>query len=237
MPSELSLRRANVDDLPAIAELYQRVREAAVPAMPPLVHTPGDVVAWTRGWDLSVREVWVAETDHLVGFLAMTGSWLDDLYVDPAGQRDGVGSALLEVAMATHPQGFALWVFETNHPALAFYRRHGLVELERTDGSGNEERSPDIRMVWPGEDAVGFLRGQIDEVDRELGQLLARRAALTAVVQDHKPVPGQAGRDPLREREIAEGMAVHAPALGADRLARIVHTIISESLDAVDSDR
>jgi chorismate mutase len=39
-------------------------------------------------------------------------------------------------------------------------------------------------------------------------------------------------RDPAREREIAEAMARRAPALGAERLARIVHTVITESLDA-----
>ena len=59
--------------------------------------------------------------------------------------------------------------------------------------------------------------------------MLARRVALTRAVQPHKPV---AERDPDRERAIAEAMALRAPALGADRLARIVHAIITESLDA-----
>lgn len=232
MPSDLSLRRASTADLPSIAGIHQRARHAAVPAMPPLVHTLDELVAWVTGWDLTRREVWVAETDRVVGYLSMTATWLEDLYVDPDAQRDGVGSALLEVAVASRPQGFALWVFESNHPARAFYRRHGLVELEHTDGSENEEQTPDIRVAWLGEDPVAFLRGQIDEVDHDLGQLLARRTALTAAVQDHKPVGGQTGRDPRREREIAERMASLAPELGADRLARIVHVIITESLDA-----
>ena len=118
-----------------------------------------------------------------------------------------------------------------NTPARGFYTRHGLVELERTDGAGNEEKQPDIKMAWAGTDPLAFYRGLIDEVDADLGDVLARRAALTRAVQPHKPV---AERDPDRERAIAEAMALRAPALGADRLARIVHAIITESLDAVD---
>jgi chorismate mutase len=58
---------------------------------------------------------------------------------------------------------------------------------------------------------------------------LARRVALTRAVQEHK---ADAARDPGREREIAAAMARRAPELGEDRLGRIVHAIITESLDA-----
>ena len=51
-------------------------------------------------------------------------------------------------------------------------------------------------------------------------------------MQPHKPI---AERDPDRERAIAEAMALRAPALGADRLHRIVHAIITESLDAAEA--
>ncbi|KQY63999.1 MULTISPECIES: GNAT family N-acetyltransferase [unclassified Nocardioides] len=237
MSSELTLRPATGDDLPDIAQLYLRVREAAVPAMPPIVHSADSVVAWVTGWDLSERDVWVAEQDELLGFSTLTPTWLDSLYVDPGTQRSGVGTALLDVAKGLRPDGFALWVFESNEPARAFYRRHGLVELEGTDGSANEERSPDLRMAWLGNDPLDFLRRQIDEVDHDLGLLLARRAALTSAVQDHKPVGGAAGRDPVREHAIAEAVALQAPALGVDRVARIVDSIITESLDAHERSR
>lgn len=232
MSSELNLRPATTDDLAGVAALYERVRSAAVPLMPPAVHTSDEIRSWVTGWNLAEREVWVAETDRLVGFLVLTETWLDALYVEPAAQRSGVGSALLEVARNRRPEGFGLWVFETNEPARGFYRHHGFVELEHTDGAENEERSPDIRMVWPGEQPLAHLRRQIDEVDHDLAQLLARRAALTAAVQDRKPVAGHSGRDAAREAEIAERMGRLAPALGVARLARIVDVIITESLDA-----
>jgi chorismate mutase len=125
-------------------------------------------------------------------------------------------------------------VFETNLAARRFYRRHGLVELEHTDGSGNEEGAPDLRMAWPGADPVSFLRGQVDEVDAELAVLLARRAALTAAIQRFKPVAGHAGRDPGREAHIAARMAAHAPGLGEEGFRRIMHEVITVSLDAAE---
>jgi chorismate mutase len=84
-------------------------------------------------------------------------------------------------------------------------------------------------MAWLGNDPLGFLRGLIDDVDQQLGDLLARRAALTAAAQPHKRA---AERDPEREREITARLAARAPALGEERLARILHSIITESLDA-----
>ena len=233
MPTDqqpVSLRPAVPEDLPGVADLHSRVRDAAYPAMPRGLHDPEDVRGWVTGWDLGTQQVWVALAgDRLAGYARVSGDWLDDLYVDPSAQGTGIGSMLLDVVKAERPNGFSLWVFESNEPARAFYARRGLVELEHTDGSGNEERQPDLRMAWPGADPLAFFRGLIDEIDTELGNLLARRAALTRATQAHKP---DSRRDPAREREIAETMATRAPALGADRLARIVQTIITESLDA-----
>jgi GNAT superfamily N-acetyltransferase/chorismate mutase len=236
MPTEVSLRLAGHDDLPAVAELYLAARRAAVPLMPPGVHPDDDVRRWVGAWDLSTHEVWLAEADGtLVGFATLTATWLESLYVAPSAQRAGIGSALLDVAKAQRPHGFALWVFESNVPARSFYARHGLVELERTDGSANEERRPDIRMAWPGADPLAFYRAMIDEVDLTIGDALARRAALTRVVQEHKravSAVADPARDASRERDIVARVAELAPELGEERVARIMHAIISESLDA-----
>jgi GNAT superfamily N-acetyltransferase len=230
VPPEITLRPAVAGDVESIVAVQLSSRAAA--AMPPGVHPEHEVRAWlTERLDLD--EVWAAEVDgEVAAYARFTQTWLDDLFVAPAHAGQGLGSALLDLVKAQHPGGFCLWVFEMNVPARGFYARHGLVELERTDGSGNEEKQPDIRMAWPGTDPLGFYRRLIDEVDSDLGDVLARRAALTRAVQPHKPV---ADRDPDRERAIAEAMALRAPALGADRLHRIVHAIISESLDAAGS--
>jgi GNAT superfamily N-acetyltransferase len=227
---ELVLRPATVADLPAIAELHIRVREASYPSMPHGIHPDHEARAWVAGWDLATYEVWVAEAEGgLAGYARSDREWLDDLYVEPHHQGTGVGSALLDLVKAQRPAGFCLWVFESNEPARAFYRARDLVELERTDGSANEEKAPDIRMAWPGSEPLAFYRSLIDSVDHDLGELLNRRAAITAAVQPHKETPE---RDLDREREIARALALRAPALGEERLYRIVHQIISESLDA-----
>ncbi len=64
------------------------------------------------------------------------------------GQRGrGIGSALMAEAQAEADR-LMLWTFAANVGALAFYARHGFTEVERTDGSGNEEGLPDVRMIW-----------------------------------------------------------------------------------------
>jgi GNAT superfamily N-acetyltransferase len=86
--------------------------------------------------------LYVAEWDgSIVGF-AHGGGYRDDedrptpaagevyaLYVQPAEQGSGVGSALLEVATAAlREHGFdplLLWVLADNAPARGFYERHG----------------------------------------------------------------------------------------------------------------
>jgi chorismate mutase/GNAT superfamily N-acetyltransferase len=238
--TDLLLRPAVPDDLPAVARLYLSARRAAAEAgaMPRLVHSEEAVETHVVGLDLADparREIWLAEGESgLLGWAQVAGDWLDGLYVDPAAQRRGVGATLLDVAKSLRPQGFGLWVFACNRPARSFYARHGLEELEQTDGSANEEGEPDIRMVWPGVEPLVRLRGMIDEVDDELAGLLARRVALTAAVQRHKPVGGPSGRDPEREREIARRVAGAVPVLGPDRVQRIVHSIITESLEALE---
>ncbi|HWJ09564.1 MAG TPA: GNAT family N-acetyltransferase [Nocardioides sp.] len=151
MRPDLQLRPATADDAARVAEVHLRARAAA--PMPPSVHADDRVRTWlaSRVAGAGGDEVWVAESGgRVVGYARFTRTWLDDLYVDPDHARQGIGSALLDVVKARHPGGFGLWVFVSNQPALAFYVRHGLVERERTDGSANAERAPDVRMEWTG---------------------------------------------------------------------------------------
>jgi len=107
----------------------------------------------TRGFIQNVvltqRETWVAEQDgRIVGFAALSEGFLDHLYVDPAAQNRGIGSALLEVAKQRRPRGFRLWLFQKNDGARRFYERHGLTLVRLTDGRDNEEREPDALYEW-----------------------------------------------------------------------------------------
>ncbi len=149
---ELSLRPVDGnDDAEAAADVFAASRSAAIEdgTIPPGPRPPGDADRFFREDVVPRREVWLAELDgRVVGVLALDQAWLDHLYVLPGHARQRVGSCLLDLAKALRPEGFGLWAFVSNTPARRFYERHGLVEVERTDGSGNAEHSPDIRFAW-----------------------------------------------------------------------------------------
>ncbi|HEX3930630.1 MAG TPA: GNAT family N-acetyltransferase [Nocardioides sp.] len=150
-PSEVVVREALPGEWMAIADLYSEARRAAVPQMPPAIHTDEEHRGYYRRHVLEGdgHTVWVAESHgEIVGFAVCTPAFLDGLYVRPEVKGHGIGSLLLDVVDATHVDGYELWVFTSNEGARRLYERRGLVEVERTDGAGNEERSPDIRMAW-----------------------------------------------------------------------------------------
>ena len=230
MIPDVRLRPATTADLHALAGVHLASRRAAGAAFPPGVHTADEVRAWVAAWDLTTYDVWLAQSaDRVVGYARCTTTWLDDLYLLPEAQGRGVGSALLDRVKEQRPDGLGLWVFATNTPARDFYRRRDFVELEHTDGSANEEQAPDIKMVWPGSTPLAYFRSMIDDVDLVLGDVLARRAALTRAIQAVKP---STQRDTTREAEVSRRVAAIAPELGQERVARIVEVIITESLDA-----
>ena len=94
-------------------------------------------------------QTWVAVDDgRIMAVLTLDGDDLDQLYVAPEVAGQGVGSTLVDLAKDLRPGGLALWTFQSNTRAQAFYRHHGFTEVRRTDGAANEERLPDVRMVW-----------------------------------------------------------------------------------------
>jgi GNAT superfamily N-acetyltransferase len=149
MVAGLRLRRGTGADADDAAELYLRARHRAVPQIPPLVHSDDDVRQWMRGV-LAEREVWLAcaSGGALLGLMVLDGGWLDQLYLDPGWTGRGLGARLVELAKQRRPDGLQLWTFDSNVRAQRFYERHGFTAEERTDGSGNEERSPDVRYAW-----------------------------------------------------------------------------------------
>jgi chorismate mutase/GNAT superfamily N-acetyltransferase len=234
---DLVLRPGRPEDLDQVASMFSATRRAAVPSMPPPVHTEQEDREWLEGQLAGEREVWLAErAREVVGLLLLEEDGLHSLYVDQRHQGEGVGSVLVDLAKSLRPGGLDLWVFQSNEGARRLYARHGFVEVEETDGRANDEGAPDVRMEWrpAGEDSVAGLRRRIDELDDRLARLLDERAVLTARIQELKTTPGHRGRDAAREREIVVRMAERAPQLGPDRLGRIMHVVITESLDAAE---
>lgn len=146
----MQIRRADDDDWPELARIFIAAR-AGMDYLPDL-HSDADTRLFIRRV-VKRNAVWLAAREGaLLGFAALEPappqSWLHHLYVDPAAQNAGAGSALLEKAKAELPGGFSLWTFQANLGARRFYERHGLSERRRTDGADNEERLPDILYGW-----------------------------------------------------------------------------------------
>ncbi|MDT5008734.1 MAG: hypothetical protein QOH57_351 [Mycobacterium sp.] len=146
------LRRAGREDAGAVADVLIRSRRASVGLIPPGVHSDDEVRQWVKIFVIVKREVWVAESadGRALAVLVLDGDWVDQLYVNPAWTGLGLGSRLIELAKSRRPAGLQLWTFVTNVKARRFYERHGFAVVEMTDGRGNEEKEPDIRLVWPG---------------------------------------------------------------------------------------
>ena len=142
----VTLRLATLDDVPAIAALFRRVRQAKLPYLPDL-HTPADDLAFFGSHVMANCTVWVAETRQIVAFIAFRNGWVDHLYVDVASHGQGIGSALLAKAMQAWPR-LQLWAFQKNREAIGFYERKGFRLIEKTEGEDNEEKEADALFVW-----------------------------------------------------------------------------------------
>jgi GNAT superfamily N-acetyltransferase len=149
---QVIIRRASSSDVAAAADLYLRARRAgsAKGTIPPPAHEDDDVRDWVAHVVIPGLECWVAErvSGPVVGMLVLEADWVDQLYVDPDLTGAGIGTELMAVAKRQRPDGLRLWTFASNEGAQRFYLRHGFHEVERTDGSRNEEGAPDIRYVW-----------------------------------------------------------------------------------------
>ncbi|SDN89831.1 Acetyltransferase (GNAT) domain-containing protein [Streptomyces sp. cf386] len=144
----IALRRALATDAGAAADVWLRSFAAALPTVV-RPHSDDEVRTYFREVVVPLRETWVAEAaDGVVGLMVLDGDQLSQLYLAPDWRGRGIGDRLVDLAKRRRPDGLTLWTFQVNKPAHRFYERHGFVAVEHTDGSGNEEREPDVRFDW-----------------------------------------------------------------------------------------
>ncbi|PID36767.1 MAG: GNAT family N-acetyltransferase [Rhodobacterales bacterium] len=143
--SAVRIRAARAEDAPEVARVL--AGWVAETDWLPRVHPAGSELEFARdligrGW------VRVAEAGgEFAGFIARDGAEIQALYVARPARGRGVGARLLcEAQVAQDPLN--LWVFQQNFAARRFYVRHGFHEVGRTDGAGNDEKLPDIRLQW-----------------------------------------------------------------------------------------
>jgi ribosomal protein S18 acetylase RimI-like enzyme len=148
MPVKIDIVEAAPEDAPEIAEIHLAAR---LSAMPYLHRACSDEE--TRSWFAGAvgdrpSAWWVAHNgDKVVGYMLLHPGHLEHLYIQPAWQGSGTGTALLDKAKTLSPVRLALSTFQKNLRARAFYEVRGFHVAGSTDGQ-NEENEPDVQYVW-----------------------------------------------------------------------------------------
>ncbi len=145
---DVRLRPATAEDALDVATLLMASRDVYLPYAP-IAHTGAEVRAWVRDVLLASGGVTVAcEGERIVGVLATARdggiAWIEQLYLMPGWTGQGIGTRLLAHALTTLPRPVRLYTFQANTDARRFYERHGFEVIALGDGSGNEERCPDV---------------------------------------------------------------------------------------------
>jgi putative acetyltransferase len=148
----VEIRPAREDEIEPLTQLFIRARNE----MDYLPEVEDEAAVPIADRIREHEEVWVADEDgRLLGFFGIEHSTnlgapvLEKIYVEPAEQNRGVGSALLDKAKELRPAELYLWVFQKN-PARRLYERHGFELVRLTDGKDNMEREPDALYRWEG---------------------------------------------------------------------------------------
>lgn len=118
---------------------------------------PGFSHPWTYAqWKEHFQEkvtahasIWIAESaGQLVGFLVLreNDGYLDQIFVTPALQHQGVGTLLLNKAKALSPIGLSLDTLQSNTRACRFYEKHGFQPGQV--GINPNSGQPNIEYHW-----------------------------------------------------------------------------------------
>ena len=91
----------------------------------------------------------VDDADRPVGFLVMEGDMIDALFVDPAVHGRGLGTALLNHALALAPNAI-VDASEQASNALPFYEARGFVRTGRSDTDPQGRPYPLIHLKYVG---------------------------------------------------------------------------------------
>jgi len=145
----LLIRPYQTDDFEAVTSLWRRAREQAFPDFQRRKGHPFEEdQAYFRDVILVNNDIWVAEVDgETVAFMAIAGDFIDQLYVDPQYQRQGLGKALVEHARSLSPEHLWLYTLQINTHGRAFYEKNGF-RVVKLGISPEPESEPDVEYHW-----------------------------------------------------------------------------------------
>ena len=139
------IRKFESRDLDAVMQIWLHGNLDAHPFIPASFWT--DHFEMVRDM-LPQAELYVHENKaprQIDGFIGLTESHIEGVFVAKSARSKGIGKALLDHAKSFKPS-LTLSVYQKNERALAFYRREQFaVHSESIDGDTNEA---DIQMLW-----------------------------------------------------------------------------------------
>ena len=143
-----TVAEAQREDAPAIVTIHLTSRQQAMPYLR-RAHTDDETQDYFARAVADRSQAWwvVRHRGQVTAYMLIDGENLDHLYVSPCWQGRGFGSALLDQAKALSPGRLALWTFQRNERARAFYEARGFRSIRQTDGE-NEEGEPDVQYEW-----------------------------------------------------------------------------------------
>ena len=147
--SHRTIRTFQPADAAAVVAVWHRAGIAAYPFLPTW---QAFTLEQARGvFDRIIRPhcaIWVATLDgRIVAYLALKGTYIDRLYVDPLEWRKGWGTQLVNFAKQVSPRGLELHTHQENVVARAFYERHGFRAV-KFGLSPPPESAPDVEYHW-----------------------------------------------------------------------------------------
>ena len=143
------IRPFEASDESAVVGVWHRSGRAAYPFLPTWqAFTVEKAQAVFRNVIRPKCAIWVGTLDQaVVAYLAMKGSYIDRMYVDPIEWRKGWGARLIALAKELSPGGLELHTHEENRAARALYEKQGFVAV-KFGLSPPPESAPDVEYHW-----------------------------------------------------------------------------------------
>jgi len=145
----VSIRPFQDDDEPAVVGVWHRSGQAAYAFLPSWQTLTLDRAGTIFREVIRAQcNIWVGTLEQqVVAYLAMKGSYIDRMFVDPGQWRKGGGTRLVVLAKGLSPNGLQLHTHQENHAARRLYEKHGFKAV-KFGTSPPPESAPDVEYHW-----------------------------------------------------------------------------------------
>jgi ribosomal protein S18 acetylase RimI-like enzyme len=147
--TDFAIRAYRAEDKAAVVGVWYRASQAVYTFLPTWQEFTSEVATTVFREQIAPRcQIWLGVQDaQIVAYMAMKGSYIDRLYVDPPFWRLGWGTRLLAHARQISPTKLELHTHQENLGARALYERNGFVAVE-FGISPPPESAPDVFYRW-----------------------------------------------------------------------------------------